>query len=102
MATTYPGDSVYPGDVFPGATGVLLFTPPYRQMTVLMEGALRYSFEVGHTVWRDAGGVWREKEVPYDGDLVGAFVLTTGAPVVVDAGTAAELEAAGIGTITEE
>ena len=103
MATTYPGSPVYPGSaVYPGTTGVTVFTPPQRKQTVQVEGALRYSFQVGHTVWRDAAGVWHEREVPYDGDLVGARVLTTGAPVVVDPTTADELTAAGIGTITQE
>ena len=102
MATTYPSSQTYPGTVSPGTSGSAVFTPDLRTMTVLVEGALRYSYQVGSTVWKDSGGVWHEKAVPYDGDLVGSFVLTTGTSVSVDAGTAAELSAAGIGTITEE
>ena len=78
------------------------FTPPTRTQVVPVEGALRYSFQVGSTVWKDTAGVWHQREVPYDGDLVGARVLTTGAPVEVDSTTADELIAAGIGTITQE
>jgi hypothetical protein len=67
-----------------------------------LAGSLRYSFYVSPTVWRDSGGAWHVQETPYDGDLVGSFVLTESGPVFVDDATAAELTAAGIGTITEE
>lgn len=78
-----------------------LFTPPMRKQVVLLEGSLRYSYQVSSTVWKDANGVWHSQEVPYDGDLVAAQrVLTRSGPVQVDAPTAAELTAAGIGTIS--
>lgn len=77
-----------------------LFTPPERTQYVLLEGSLRYSYPVSQTVWRDADGVYHAQEVPYEGDLVGATVITYTGPVEVDADTAAGLIAAGIGTIT--
>lgn len=78
-----------------------LFTPTMRTQVVQMDGALRYSFQVSPTVWKDANGVWHSQECPYDGDLVTALVvLTRNGPVAVDQATADELIAAGIGTIT--
>lgn len=78
-----------------------LFTPPMRTQVVSLDGALRYSYQVSSTVWKDASGVWHAQEVPYDGDLYAAqVVITRMGPVEVDADTAAELIAAGIGTIT--
>lgn len=78
-----------------------LFTPPMRTQVVVMDGNLRYSFPVSSTVWKDADGVWHAQEVPYDGDLYAAqVVITRSGPVEVDDDTAAELTAAGIGTIT--
>lgn len=78
-----------------------VFTPPERTQVVRMIGGLRYSYLVSSTVWKDADGVWHAREVPYDGDLVGGHVLTSGGPVDVDPETADELIAAGIGTITD-
>lgn len=78
-----------------------LFTPPERTQYVLMEGSLRYSYPVSSTVWRDTDGVWHAQEVPYDGDLaVADLILTSSGPVEVSEDIAAELTAAGIGTIT--
>lgn len=79
----------------------VLFTPPERTQYVLMQGSLRYSYPVSSTVWRDADGVWHAQEVPYDGDLAAAdLILTSSGPVLVSEDIAAELTAAGIGTIT--
>lgn len=78
-----------------------LFTPPLRRQVVILEGrALRYSYDVCSTVWKQ-GGVWHAQEVPYDGDLAQAeIILTTSGPVIVTLDIAAELIAAGIGTIS--
>lgn len=78
-----------------------LFTPPERQQIVPVEGSLRYSYPVSSTVWKDANGVWHAQEVPNAADLIAAqVVITATGPVTVDSATAAELTAAGIGTIT--
>jgi hypothetical protein len=78
-----------------------LFTPPQRKNVVQMERSLRYSFQVSQTVWKDASGVWRSQETPADDDLAAAQVVlgVTGRPSIVDDVTAAELTAAGIGTL---
>lgn len=78
------------------------FTPPQRQQVVLMEGALRYSFPVSETVWKDASGVWQHRETPTMDDLASAqkLLAVSGRPQQVDDATAAELQAAGIGTVT--
>lgn len=78
-----------------------LFTPPTRNQVILLERSLRCTYPVASTVWKDANGVWHAQEVPYAGDLATAQrVLTATGPVQVDAATAAELIAAGIGTIS--
>lgn len=72
-----------------------------RKQVVQMDGALRYSFDVSPTVWKDAEGVWHSQESPYDGDLRDAqIVVTRMGPVEVSDEIAAELTTAGIGTIT--
>ena len=72
-----------------------------RTQVVRLEGSLSYSYQVSSTVWKDANGTWRALEVPYAGDLIAAQkVITSTGPVVVDDQTAAELIAAGIGTIS--
>lgn len=78
-----------------------LFTPDMRKQVVVLDGALRYSYLVSPTVWKDANGEWHSQEFPYDGDLEDAqLVVTRMGPVEVDDATAAELTAAGIGTIS--
>lgn len=88
--------------IAPRGFTVPLFTPDMRRQIVTLAGrGLRYSYLVSPTVWKDAGGVWRQQENPYDGDLATAQrVLTQSGPVVVDSATAAELAVAGFGTIT--
>lgn len=78
-----------------------LFTPTMRTQIVSLDGALRYSYQVSPTVWKDANGVWHSQEFPYAGDLETAQVIVTSTgPVQVSSAIAAELIAAGIGTIT--
>lgn len=78
-----------------------LFTPHMRQEVIRLHGGLHYSYDVSPTVWKDANGVWRSREKPYDGDLADAqLVLTRSGPVVVTQDIADELAAAGIGTVT--
>ena len=72
-----------------------------RTQYVQLDGSLRYSYQVSPTVWKDADGVWHSQEYPYDADLADAEVVVTRmGPVEVDDATAAELIAAGIGTIS--
>jgi len=103
--TTFPEIDLYPGfATFPGSwssTPTQLFTPPQRRQVNFLEGSLRVSFLVNSTVWKDQGGAWHAQENPYDGDLATAQVIFT-EPAEVDDATAAELIAAGIGTVTEE
>lgn len=79
------------------------FTPPQRTMKTVMEGtrSLIYSYPVSETVWKDQNGVWQHQETPpMDLLLVATQLLSvSGRPQEVDAETAAELIAAGIGTI---
>jgi len=79
------------------------FTPPQRIQVTMMRGSLRYSYPVSETVWKDANGVWQHQETPPGEVLDAASVLlaVSGRPQVVSAAIAAELQAAGIGTITE-
>lgn len=77
------------------------FTPPMRRQIVMLEGALRYSYQVSSTVWRDANGVWHSQEVPNEADLEAAQILLTRCgPVTVSQAIADALTAAGIGTIS--
>lgn len=79
------------------------FTPPLRTETVTIAGSLKYSFPVCSTVWKDEFGVWQHQESPSQDVLDRASLLleVSGRPQVVSAGIAAELIAAGIGTITD-
>lgn len=79
-----------------------LFTPDMRRQIVTLAGrALRYSYLVSPTVFKDVNGVWQQTETPYDGDLATAQVIVTRTgPVQVSSAIAAELTAAGFGTIT--
>lgn len=78
-----------------------MFTPPQRTQVVVLRGSLRYSYPVSETVWKDAGGVWRHQETPGPDLLAAATRLlsVSGRPEIVDDATAAELTAAGIGTV---
>jgi hypothetical protein len=75
------------------------FTPPSRREVQILEGSLRVGWPVPEVVWKDASGTWQHREVPSEDELIGAQKLLRGEQNV-DAGTATELQAAGIGTIT--
>lgn len=79
-----------------------LFTPPQRKQVVQMVGALRYSFQVSETVWKDGSGVWQHQQTPSSEALLAASQLLAvgGRPQLVDKVTAIELTDAGIGTIS--
>lgn len=98
MASIY-GEGIYGEGIYGGA--LPLFTPPMRKQVAVIDGAMRYSFLVSPTVWKDANGVWQVGENPRAAEIENAQrVLTSTGPVTVDSATAAELIAAGIGTIT--
>lgn len=79
-----------------------LFTPPSRDQVRVLKGALRYSYVVTETVWRDANGVWQHQEVPasdtLSAALAGGGVVLAGRPEVISDALAAELTLAGIGS----
>jgi hypothetical protein len=66
---------------------------------VIMEGSLRYGYNVPQMVWKDASGAWHHQETPAFEALQGAQTVLAGGQPVTDA-IAAELIAAGIGTLT--
>lgn len=84
--------------------GTILFTPPQRHMVTMIEGALRYSYQVSQTVWKDADGVWHSEETPAGDLLLTAqrILAYGGRPQLVDQETADELTAAGIGTVESQ
>lgn len=80
---------------------VYTFSPLQRKQTVMLQGSLRVSFPVSMTVWKDSSGVWHCQETPSNEVLNAASVLlaVSGRPQVVTAALAAELVAAGVGTV---
>jgi hypothetical protein len=77
-----------------------LFTPPQRIETTRIAGALRYSYPVSYTVWKDPVLGWQAAETPATETLEAATQLlaVSGRPQLVDDATATELISAGIGT----
>lgn len=78
-----------------------LFTPPTEMRVAVLEGALRTSWLECATVWKTADG-WTYAFYPTIDQMASAtrLLAVPGTPQPVDADTAAELIAAGIGTVT--
>lgn len=82
-------------------TAVFLFTPPLITQVIEMAGSLRVSYPQSETVWKDGNGVWQSQLTPSADVLLAGLrhLSVSGRPEIVDAATAAELTAAGIGTV---
>lgn len=89
-----------PEGLWEGPSVSKLFTPPQITYKIVLRGrSLIYQYPESQTVWKDSGGVWHALSSPPSETLDAALVFYT-RPTVVSDSIAAELVAAGIGTVT--